>query len=219
VFDDQVVVMADNVATAAETAGIRHLVINASATLPPQPTGVPFTDARLRAAGAAVPAVTVLQPTMYFENLVGPWLLPMLHEGVLGYPLPGDSPVPWVANADVAATVARAVTNNVTGWFVLGGRPVCGDEIATAVSSVVGFDVAWRTISADEYRDRLRPHVGAHAAEGIAAGFRQLAAGPSSQPLHGAGSPASVLGWAPRDATAWAQQATQLTALRSAVAS
>ena len=42
--------MADNAARAAEATGVRQLVINAGCLLPPGPIGVPFLDARHRAA-------------------------------------------------------------------------------------------------------------------------------------------------------------------------
>jgi uncharacterized protein YbjT (DUF2867 family) len=72
VYDERALRMADNAARAAEAARISHLVLNASGPLPPAPVGVPFLDARHRAAAADVPRVTVLQPTTYLENLSGP---------------------------------------------------------------------------------------------------------------------------------------------------
>jgi uncharacterized protein YbjT (DUF2867 family) len=89
VYDARALTMAGNVAGAAAAAGVTHLVINTSAPLPPQPIGVPFIDACHRAAAADVPRVTVLQPTLYLENLTGPWMTPqILADGVVGSPLP-----------------------------------------------------------------------------------------------------------------------------------
>ena len=73
VYDERALEMAANAARAAERAGIEHLVVNASTPVPPEPIGVPFIDARLIAAGAHVPRVTLLQPLTYMENLLGPW--------------------------------------------------------------------------------------------------------------------------------------------------
>ena len=62
---------------------VQHLVINTSAPLPPQLVGVPPIDASHRAAAADVPRVTVLQPTLYLENLAGPWVAPrIIDDGV-----------------------------------------------------------------------------------------------------------------------------------------
>jgi hypothetical protein len=67
-----------------------------------------------------------------------------------------------------------------------------------------GRPVSWETIDPADYADRMRPHVGDHAADGTAASYRALAAGP----LPPAPDPAparDALGWAPRDAAAWAR--------------
>jgi uncharacterized protein YbjT (DUF2867 family) len=205
VYDERALVMADNAAVAAELAGVPHLVINTSALLPAQPVGVPFIDARHAAAAAAVATVTVLQPTLYLENLTGAWMTPHLLDGVLSYPLPGQIPIPWVATADVAVAVERAIAREVAGWFALPGVAVTGDEIADAIGAVCARPMRWHTISADEYGEMLRPHLGDHAADGVAAIYRVQAAsppGPAPDP-----APAhAALDWLPRLASAWAAQ-------------
>jgi uncharacterized protein YbjT (DUF2867 family) len=199
-YDERALAAADNAARAAESAGIRHLVINASTVLPPQPVGVPFLDARHRAAAAAVPRVTVLQPTMYLENLSAPWS--MTGDGVVASPLPGDVPVPWVATADVAIAVERAITRDVAGWFALPGVPAAGHEVATAIGTASGRPLLWQTITPDQFAERLRPHLGDHAAEGTAAVYRMHAQAPPEWPDP---APArEALDWAPRDPAAWA---------------
>src|ERR671910_2059617 len=42
VYDERALAMGENAARAAEAAGVRHLVINTGAPLPPEPIGVPF---------------------------------------------------------------------------------------------------------------------------------------------------------------------------------
>jgi uncharacterized protein YbjT (DUF2867 family) len=196
-YDERALEVADNAARAAEAAGIPHLVLNASTQLPPQPIGVPFLDARLVAAAADVPRVTVLQPTLYLENIT-------VRDGVIAYPLPGDVPVPWVATADVAIAVERAITREVAGWFALPGVPASGHEVAAAIGTAIGRPVVWQTITPDEFAELLRPHLGDHAAEGTAAVYRMHAASPPAWPDP---APArEALDWAPRDAAAWAAE-------------
>src|SRR5215211_6226587 len=90
VYDERALQMADNAALAAEAAGVRHLVVNTGAPLPPEPIGVPFIDARHRVAAAQVERVTVLQPTHYMENLSGAWSAARIaRDGVVAYPVPG----------------------------------------------------------------------------------------------------------------------------------
>src|SRR5262245_37912822 len=73
VYDERGPRMAENAARAAEAAGVRQFVLNTSGPIPPSRTGVPFLDARVVAAEARVPLVTVLAPTTYLENLSAPW--------------------------------------------------------------------------------------------------------------------------------------------------
>ena len=132
VYDERALQMGENAARAAEAAGVPHLVINTGGPLPPEPIGVPFLDARVLAASADVPRVTVLQPaTTYMENLSAPWAADRIaRDGVVAYPVPAEAPVRWVATADVAVAIERAIEREVTGWFALPGVPRSGLELA-----------------------------------------------------------------------------------------
>jgi nucleoside-diphosphate-sugar epimerase len=182
VFDARALEMAENAARAAATAGIAHLVINAGCLLPPEPIGVPFLDARLRAAAAQVERITLLEPTrLYLEN-------------VTAYPLPDDVPLAWVATDDVALAVERAIAGEVAGRFALPGVTATGDELAAALGA------RWQQITPDEFADQLRPHVGDHAADGSAAVYRTAVPAPTPD-----GAPArAALGWSPRSIAEWA---------------
>ena len=135
VYDERALVMGQNAARAAEAAGVAQLVINAGGPLPPEPVGAPFLDARLLAAAADVPCVTVLQPmTTYMENLSAPWSAErVVRDGVIAYPLPVEAPVRWVATADVAVAAERAIAREVAGRFALPGLALSGDELADAL--------------------------------------------------------------------------------------
>ena len=204
VYDERVLAMADNAARAAEAAGVDHLVINTGGQMPPGPIGVPFVDARLHAAAADVPVVTVLQPTTYLENLSGPWSAPLVGEGVLAYPLPGDVPLAWVAAADVAIAVERAIARAAGGSFALPGQPATGHEVAAVLGRVLERPIGWESVAPDAYADMLRPHLGGHAADGTAAAYRMLAASPPA-PLPDPSAARGALDWAPRDIATWAR--------------
>src|SRR5687767_13817279 len=111
VYDERALQMGENAARAAEAAGVPHLVINTGGLVPPEPIGVPFLDARVLAAAADVPRVTVLQPaTTYMENLSAPWAADRIaRDGVVAYPLPAEAPVRWVATSFFAVAIERAI--------------------------------------------------------------------------------------------------------------
>jgi uncharacterized protein YbjT (DUF2867 family) len=179
VYDERALAMADNAARAVEAAGVAHLVINTSCPLPPAPIGVPFLDARHRAAAAEVPLLTVLQPPTYLENLSAPWSAQrVVSEGVVAYPTPGDVPMAWVATADVAIAVERSIAREAAGWFALPGETATGRDVAATLGRVLGRTIRWQTISPGAYGNTLRPHLGGHAADGTAAVYRMLAASP-----------------------------------------
>jgi hypothetical protein len=168
--------------------------------LPPEPIGVPFLDARHRAAAADVPLVTVLQPNTYLENLTSPWSAErVVRDGVIAYPLPADAPVPWVSAEDVAVAVERALARSVAGSFALPGAPLTGHELARAVGEGLEGRLRWQTISSEAFGDLLRPQLGDHAADGTAAVYRMLAEMPPG-PAPDPGPAREALDWAPRDA-------------------
>ncbi|MDA0163897.1 NmrA family NAD(P)-binding protein [Solirubrobacter ginsenosidimutans] len=206
VYDERVVAMADNAARAVEAAGVRHLVLNTGGPAPGEKTGVPFLDARVHAAAADVPLVTVLLPTAYMENLSAPWSAERLvRDGVVAYPLPAEAPMPWVATADVAAAAVRAVEDAVTGWFALPGVPVTGHEVAAQLGAVLDRELRWEPIAPREFGERLRPFLGDHAAEGTATVYEMLAAAPRG-PAPDPAAAREALGWAPRSVAEWASE-------------
>jgi uncharacterized protein YbjT (DUF2867 family) len=69
---------AERVVRAAERAGVGRLVLNTAAAVPDDsPYAVAEDLRRIRAIvqSGAVPA-TVVQPTIYLDNLLAPWALP-----------------------------------------------------------------------------------------------------------------------------------------------
>ena len=131
---------------------------------------MPFQDARLIASEAEVPVVTVLAPTAYLENLSAPWSAErVVRDGGLAYPLPAEAPMAWVATADVGLAAVRAVDAAVAGWFALPGNPYTGEALAAELSEALGVALRWEQLTPSEFGERLRPHLGDHAADGTAA--------------------------------------------------
>jgi nucleoside-diphosphate-sugar epimerase len=176
--------------------------------LPPEPIGVPYIDARLRAAAARVPRVTLLQPTTtYLENLSAAWSAErVLGDGVVAYPVPAEAPLRWVATEDVALAAARAIEREAAGSYVLPGVAATGHAVAAELAAALGRPVRWEAITPEEFGDMLRPHLGDHAADGTAAMYRMLASSPPA-PEPDPAAAREALDWAPRAIAAWARQA------------
>ncbi|MET8775600.1 NAD(P)H-binding protein [Nocardia sp. NPDC004654] len=175
VFTDLAVRQAEAVLAGLRKAGVERVVFNTGTVLPPAPIGVPFVDARVLLSAEltrGVEAATVVAPArQYMENLVAPWSAPLVRAGELAYPLPRELPVPWVALDDLGSTVADLISATTPPplRIVAGPQALTGDEVAAELSAVLGHAVRWNSISPNAYREMLTPHLGAEAAEGIAA--------------------------------------------------
>ena len=121
-------------------------MVNTGGPFGHEPIGVPYIDARHRAASADVPLVTLLQPTTYLENLSAPWST--VADGVVAYPRPAEAVVQWVATADVAAAVLRVLEEGIGGRFDLPGEALDGTQLAAALAEAL---------------ERARPLRGDHA--------------------------------------------------------
>ena len=183
---------------------MRQLVVNTSGPVPPERTGVPFHDARVIAAEADVPVVSVLAPTAYLENLSAPWSARLiLEDGVLAYPVPAEAPLSWVATADVGLAAVRAVAKAIPGRFALPGVTYTGHELAGELGDALGLELRWETITPREFGERLRPFLRRPRRRGHRGGLR--ADGRRSDTA--ATDPRAAieaLGWEPRRAGQWA---------------
>lgn len=158
---------------AAVDAGVRHLVFDTSMRWPSEPTAVPAFEIKREVARylASRPiAATVLRPTFYLENLLGPWTLPgIVRDGVFAYPLPATLAAAWVSHDDVARAAVAAVQRSSLGTLeVAGPRAVTGPEIARALSAHLGRPIAYVPIPPDAFEQALAPAVGPAAARDIA---------------------------------------------------
>lgn len=192
---DLAVPQAECVLAALRTAGVPRAVLNVGGPLVPHPVGVPYVDARaVLAAGLprAVPTATVVGPVgPYLENLSAPWSAGRVAAGELAYPLPAQAPVPWTALDDLAAVIADVLSSDVPPAvrLVAGPASLTGEQAAAELSAALDRRVRWQTITAEEYGERLTPHLGAEAGAGIA-GF--YAPPPPGAPPLPAPDPATV---------------------------
>ena len=98
---------AQRAAAAAKSAGVKQFVYSSVAGAD-RNTGIPHFDSKREVEqyvqGLGVP-YTIVAPTFFMENLLGPMFLHGLRAGALSMPLPADRPLQMVALADLAAFV------------------------------------------------------------------------------------------------------------------
>lgn len=176
VFDDRAFAYAEQVIEALRRSEVRRVAFNAGGPVPDRPIGVPFVDAKtalVQALEDGPCSATIVEPVAgYMENFSGPWSVPLVRDGVVAYPLPADLPVPWLALDDVAEHVASALSNGEPSRMLVSGpRPLTGAETADAFARALGRPMRYDAIDAGAYGDLIRPHLGDHAADGVAAAY------------------------------------------------
>jgi uncharacterized protein YbjT (DUF2867 family) len=161
---------------AARAAGVKLIVWNSSGLIPPEPTGNPAIDLRIAIADhlrtSGVPHI-ILQPTVYAENLLGPWTAPfVVQEDRVAYPTPPAMRLGWIASADVGALVVAALERPALAGqsFVISGvEAPDGAELAAAFSDALGRTIVFHALAPREFGGILDqvfgPGAGAKAAE------------------------------------------------------
>lgn len=151
-----------NAIDAAKAAGVRRIVWNASGQIMPIPTGNPAVDMRggilkrLRNSGMSFAA---LQPTVYMENLLGPWTAPEIAANDrLAYPIPNAVRLQWISHEDSAAFAVAAFDQLPDGSHVLeicGPETLTGEDMAARFSSALGRRISFRPMPPREFGDIL----------------------------------------------------------------
>ncbi len=177
--------LAGNALKVAEAARVKLLVLNTSGQTPKTPTGLPMMDYRIaleaavRASG--IPSIT-LRPSVYMENLLGPWTLPGVQQRrEVAYPVAAHRPVSWLASQDLGRFAVAAFERPALAGqaFDLGGpEALTGDGIARGFTRALGTPVSYRAISPDEFGDLMAQIMGPEAGEGIKIAYRAGEAAP-----------------------------------------
>ncbi|CAL9347127.1 SDR family oxidoreductase [Streptomyces albus] len=180
VYDEEVAAAyAENIAYAAQTAGVRRMVFNTNLPVPAEPTGYPAFETRriaeetLRAADVPV---TVLRPPLYLDNLFGPGHAPALvNDGVLAFPLPSALPVSWMSLDDMAAATVAALegADELVGSALRIGGPeaVTGPRLAALFEDVLGRDVTFHPMAPGDFEAAVSAVLGPQLGAGIAGGY------------------------------------------------
>jgi uncharacterized protein YbjT (DUF2867 family) len=151
-------VHAANAIAGAAQSSVRKIVWNASGTIPSAPTGNAGVDLRidvlatLEASGLDYVA---LQPTVYMENLLGPWTAPELAAAnTLAYPIPNTVRLQWISHQDAAAYSVAAFDQLGSGKHLVeicGPQPLRGTEMASAFSTALRRPITFRPMPPREF--------------------------------------------------------------------
>ncbi len=159
---------------AAKANGVGKIVWNTSGWLLPHKMGIPGEDVKLDIRdyleNSGVNYV-VIQPTIYMENLMGPFCAPFVkNEKKLAYPPPEAMPIGWIATKDVSAFVVGAIYNTdlkADDFHISGQEDLKGNDLAERFSKGLGEKIAYHTQPAKEFGDMLKPFVGEAGAAGV----------------------------------------------------
>jgi uncharacterized protein YbjT (DUF2867 family) len=155
-FAPDPVAHAHAVIDAAKAAGVPWLVYNTSGPVIAERIGNPGYDLRRDIIDAleisGLPHM-VLQPTVYMENLLGPWTREgIIAEGALAYPVSDATRLGWLASDDLGALI--------------------GPELAAIFSEVLGRPIRYQAITPEAFGELLDRMIAPGAGEGAAAGYR-----------------------------------------------
>lgn len=173
---------AKNAIDAAIANNVKLLVWNSSGFILPDKIGNPAIDIRIDILSylknSSLPNI-VIQPSVYTENLLGPWTAPFVqNEKRVAYPAPEEMPVGWIATQDVAALVAEAIYKpELTGnsFLVSGLENLTGNQLANKFSIGLNETISYYPMPPKQFGQILDTLFGAGAGKGAEEMYQQIA--------------------------------------------
>lgn len=172
---------AKNAIDAAINNGIKLIVWNSSGFILPSKIGNPSVDIRIDIAEylkeSGIPYI-IIQPSVYAENLLGPWTAPFVKESqTLMYPTPEEMPMGWIATKDVAALIAEAVFSpHLAGesFMVSGIENLTGNQLANKFSIGLNQIIQYRQMDPRQFGTILDDLFGEGAGRGAEKMYREI---------------------------------------------
>jgi uncharacterized protein YbjT (DUF2867 family) len=167
-------VYANSAMRAAADAGVNNVVWNASGSLPEtrEESGSGHAVWQLweTLKDSGVP-LTVVAPTKYMENLLGPWTAPELcSSNHLRYPIPSDRRVGWIAAADVCAFMLECLERpSLAGrvFRVSGPAALTGYELARAFSEALDRPIVYEPLPLPQMERAVERQYGPGTGSGV----------------------------------------------------
>jgi uncharacterized protein YbjT (DUF2867 family) len=182
---------AKNAIDAAVSHHVKLIVWNASGIIPEQTTGNASIDNRIDVKRllqkSGIPHIT-FQPSMYIENLLGPWSAPFIRDkDELTYPVPEDIAIGWIPTRDVAALIVSALERpEMAGhsFQVSGLQNLNGVQLAGEFSKALGRTIRYRAMPPKEFGSILDKAFGDGAGDKAAQEYEKMWATRSFPPTH-----------------------------------
>ena len=131
---------------AAKTAGVQHLIYS-SVSDADRETGIPHFDSKYqveRHIQAQNLPYTIVAPAYFMENLVAPFMLPVLKQGTLSMAMPATRGLQQISVQDIASFTALVIENRdrFLGKRVnIAGDEIDGARVAEIVSRISGHQI------------------------------------------------------------------------------
>ena len=181
-------VSAKNAIQAAAESDVKMVVWNTGGKAFDEPIGNPLLDHQpettqlLRHSG--LPYI-ILQPTVYLENLLGPYTTPFVrNDNKLAYPHPEAMQVHWISSQDMGALVTAALEHpELAGSYfeVSNTERLNGTDLAGQFSLALGRDITYYAMPPAEFGAILNNIFGAGAGDAVARDYQMLLDKPEQQ--------------------------------------
>ncbi|MBN9362058.1 MULTISPECIES: NmrA/HSCARG family protein [unclassified Devosia] len=136
---------------AAKAAGVGHLVFSSVADAN-KATGIPHFESKYRVeqaiADLGIPH-TIVAPVAFMENVVAPWGIEALRNGVYAFGLPAQRSNQLIAVADIGAFVAAVIERGASVFgqrFDIAGDQLSGTDQAAILARATGRPVHYQEI-------------------------------------------------------------------------
>ncbi len=185
-LDELMRLWASTIGEALRSTAVPVAVFSSSGPVPSQLTGLVTFDSKkaadeaLRASGAPL---VFLRPAIYLGNLAAPFSAPSVVErDELRYPpVPSDVQLPYISVEDqAAAAVAALDRSDLIGRTLPIGLMLSGAHLARELTAGLGREITHAPMTPGELGDSVRPLMGNHVAEIIAADYVLVGQRPAS---------------------------------------
>jgi uncharacterized protein YbjT (DUF2867 family) len=150
------------VGSCALRAGVARVVYNTTSWYPTRPIGVPSMDRGMAMKQALIATgvpVTIVQPSLFMDNLLTRWVKPfLLRDSEFAYPHAEDLDVSWISLDDVARfMVAAAGRDDCEGATIDIGGPeaIRPARVAELLGRQLGRTVRYRRLTPREFGERM----------------------------------------------------------------